>query len=55
MGKVLAAGILPYAENDYQEFRETAEFLNKYHCFWETKETPKEKRKPLFNFFISDK
>ena len=56
MGKVSAAGILPYTENDYQEFRETAEFLNKYYCFWETpKETSKIKRKKFFDFFNSNK
>lgn len=43
MGKVLAAGILPYTEKDYKEFRETANFLNKYHHYLKQEEIPVKK------------
>lgn len=33
MNKVLKAGVLPYTESDYEEFREVADFLNTYHQF----------------------
>jgi len=33
IGKVLAAGVLPYTENDYREYRIVSDFLNKYHKF----------------------
>ena len=43
--KVLEAGVLPYTEVDYIEFRETAQFLNKYHHFMENEVSVEEDRK----------
>lgn len=32
--RLLRAGVLPYTENDYREFRQVADFLNRYHHFY---------------------
>ena len=32
--KVMEAGVYPYTESDYDEYRQVANFLNKYHNFY---------------------
>ena len=32
--KVVEAGVYPYTEYDYYEYRQVANFLNKYHNFY---------------------
>ncbi|MBQ2801073.1 MAG: hypothetical protein IJF03_06770 [Lachnospiraceae bacterium] len=45
MNKVLKAGVLPYTEMDYAEFREVANFLNTYHHFMENEVVSENKKK----------
>lgn len=45
MSKVLKAGVLPYTELDYTEFREVAIFLNTYHHFMENEVVSENEKK----------
>lgn len=45
MRKVLKAGVLPYTELDYKEFREVAVFLNTYHNFMKKEDDYKKAEK----------
>lgn len=53
MGKVLKAGILPYTENDYKEFRKTANFLNRYHNFMGKNVAKEDIKKKSWRFWKS--